>query len=397
MTPDDDREPDEDFDDDDELDDDDEFDEGLERTAVTVEVTGLSLYTHHGVTEAEREIGQRLILDLRFDAGASDATVTDRRRGHRRLRARAARSSRSSRSSARTRRSRRSAPRSPTGCWRTSRPRRSGSRRRSPSRRSRCPSSRSPSRSGGPARSTDVTAFDEATAVAAARATGPTRRSAIRDWSAPNGPNGGYLAAIVLRAMAAELDDPSRPARSITLHYLRPPQPGEVRIDVVVERSGRTLSTLTRAPVAGRPALRDRRRRLRRRVPAVARPLRGADAGRRRRPRRSSRTPAHERLPPIARRLVLRGAIGAPPFSGADEALTGGWMSLHEPQPVDAAALALYADGWLPAAFTALTAPGVRADGGPDDPLPQPGGRRRARARRAAARRLPLALRRPTG
>ena len=77
MTPDEDREPDEDFDDEDELDD-DEFDEGLERTAVTVEVTGLSLYTHHGVTEAEREIGQRLILDLRFDAGACDATVTDR-------------------------------------------------------------------------------------------------------------------------------------------------------------------------------------------------------------------------------------------------------------------------------------------------------------------------------
>ena len=73
MTPDDPREPDEDFDDDD-------FDEGedLERTAVTVEVTGLSLYTHHGVSAAEREIGQRLILDLRFDAGAADATVTDR-------------------------------------------------------------------------------------------------------------------------------------------------------------------------------------------------------------------------------------------------------------------------------------------------------------------------------
>ena len=77
MTPED-SEPDEDFDDDDLDDDDDEFDEGLERTAVTVEVTGLSLYTHHGVTEAEREIGQRLILDLRFDAGACDATVTDR-------------------------------------------------------------------------------------------------------------------------------------------------------------------------------------------------------------------------------------------------------------------------------------------------------------------------------
>lgn len=72
MTPDDEREHDEDdFEDDFE-------DEELERTAVTVEVTGLSLYTHHGLTAAEREIGQRLILDLRFDAGACDATVTDR-------------------------------------------------------------------------------------------------------------------------------------------------------------------------------------------------------------------------------------------------------------------------------------------------------------------------------
>ncbi|CAB4875741.1 unannotated protein [freshwater metagenome] len=72
-------ESDEPFDDDD-LDDDDDFDveEDIERTAVTVEVTGLSLYTHHGVTGAEREIGQRLIFDLRFDAGPCDATVTDR-------------------------------------------------------------------------------------------------------------------------------------------------------------------------------------------------------------------------------------------------------------------------------------------------------------------------------
>ena len=75
MTPDD--EPDEEFEDDD-LDDEFDDEDGIERTAVTVEVTGLSLYTHHGVTEAEREIGQRLILDLRFDAGACDATVTDR-------------------------------------------------------------------------------------------------------------------------------------------------------------------------------------------------------------------------------------------------------------------------------------------------------------------------------
>ena len=66
-------------DDDDELNGPFEDDEesGAE-TVVTIEITGLSLYTHHGVTEAEREVGQRLLLDLRLDVGESDATVTDR-------------------------------------------------------------------------------------------------------------------------------------------------------------------------------------------------------------------------------------------------------------------------------------------------------------------------------
>jgi dihydroneopterin aldolase len=52
-------------------------DEGPE-IGVTVEIVGLSLYTHHGVTAAEREIGQRLVLDVRFDIGEPDALVTDR-------------------------------------------------------------------------------------------------------------------------------------------------------------------------------------------------------------------------------------------------------------------------------------------------------------------------------
>ncbi len=53
-------------------------DEGRLETIVTIEISGLSLYTHHGVSEAEREVGQRLVLDLRLDVGESDATVTDR-------------------------------------------------------------------------------------------------------------------------------------------------------------------------------------------------------------------------------------------------------------------------------------------------------------------------------
>jgi dihydroneopterin aldolase len=60
---------------------DDSFDDGDDeevQTSVTVEVNGLSLYTHHGVTAAEREVGQRLIIDIRLDLGDADATVTDR-------------------------------------------------------------------------------------------------------------------------------------------------------------------------------------------------------------------------------------------------------------------------------------------------------------------------------
>jgi dihydroneopterin aldolase len=45
--------------------------------SVTIEISGLSLYTHHGVSEAEREVGQRLVIDLRLDIGETDATVTD--------------------------------------------------------------------------------------------------------------------------------------------------------------------------------------------------------------------------------------------------------------------------------------------------------------------------------
>ena len=44
---------------------------------VVVEVAGLSVYTHHGVTDAEQEVGQRLVVDVRLEAAATDALETD--------------------------------------------------------------------------------------------------------------------------------------------------------------------------------------------------------------------------------------------------------------------------------------------------------------------------------
>ncbi len=47
-------------------------------STVEVEVRGLSIFTHHGVSEAERELGQRLEIDVAFDVPDCDAVLTDR-------------------------------------------------------------------------------------------------------------------------------------------------------------------------------------------------------------------------------------------------------------------------------------------------------------------------------
>jgi 7,8-dihydroneopterin aldolase/epimerase/oxygenase len=52
-------------------------DNGIE-SRVEVDLRGLSIYTHHGVSEAEQEIGQRLEFDLSFDVPDCDAVLTDR-------------------------------------------------------------------------------------------------------------------------------------------------------------------------------------------------------------------------------------------------------------------------------------------------------------------------------
>jgi len=55
----------------------DDEDDDVPDTPVSIEISGLSLYTHHGVSAAEREIGQRLVLDITLDMLRNDATTTD--------------------------------------------------------------------------------------------------------------------------------------------------------------------------------------------------------------------------------------------------------------------------------------------------------------------------------
>ena len=70
------HEPDDDFEDIDDSDIDDDRDRA--GPSVTIEVSGLSLYTRHGVSKEERELGQRLVFDIAFELDECDATVTDR-------------------------------------------------------------------------------------------------------------------------------------------------------------------------------------------------------------------------------------------------------------------------------------------------------------------------------
>ena len=66
-----------------------------------------------------------------------------------------------------------------------------------------------------------------------------------RDWRAGRGPHGGYLAAMLLRALTETVADAQRAPRSLTIHYARAPEPGPVEIHTAIERAGRSLSTLS--------------------------------------------------------------------------------------------------------------------------------------------------------
>lgn len=202
---------------------------------------------------------------------------------------------------------------------------------------------------------TELSAFERATGV---EPLGAGRYGARVDegWFAVRGPNGGYLAAIVLRAMAAEVDDPARPARSLTLHYARPPVAGGVELAVVVQRSGRRLSTVTaRLEQEGRLCVLaigafsedfDALAEYAEAPPAVPPPEAVAPV------------PQERAAVPVARRFVIRPALGGAPFGAGEEALTGGWIAFREgAPPPDAPALAMLADAWLPAPFVRTEAP----------------------------------------
>jgi acyl-CoA thioesterase len=178
-----------------------------------------------------------------------------------------------------------------------------------------------------------------------------------RDWWIVFGPNGGFLAAMLVKAMGAAVQDDARMARSLTIHYTAAPAEGPVRIRTTVERAGRSLTTVSARMEQGE-------RLIALAIGAFSRPRRAAlefdDAP-------APDVPAPEdvplveprpELPPFARQWETRYAIGARPFSGSGgSTLTGGWIKPLDAHPIDAALVAQITDAWLPAVFVRLTEP----------------------------------------
>ncbi|MDX1648859.1 MAG: thioesterase family protein [Myxococcota bacterium] len=209
------------------------------------------------------------------------------------------------------------------------------------------------------------TRFDRDTAVTPAGPPGEGRFDARIDpgWWIVNGPNGGYLAAIVLRALEARVDDPARAPRSLTLHYLRPPQEGPARVETRLERVGRTLTSATARLVQDDRVT----------VLALAAFATGRSAPELRHATMPEVAPPAS-LPrldpalasiPMRARYESRWALGAPPGTGRTrEALAGGWIRLEEPAPLDAPRVAALTDAWPPAVFSSAEM-GMLAGGAP--------------------------------
>jgi acyl-coenzyme A thioesterase PaaI-like protein len=185
-------------------------------------------------------------------------------------------------------------------------------------------------------------------------------------WQAMRGPHGGYLAAIMLRALVVAAADESRAPRSLTVHYARAPEPGQVRIRTRLERGGRSLSTLSArmeqdgALVAlataafsvpwSAPEITELR------MPDVAAP----DPGRASSPELSEAI--EQGLAPVfLRQLIVQRRIGGQLFAGSQEDMeVGAWLGLLDPmRSLDAVALAMLSDVGVPPPLVRLREPAL--------------------------------------
>jgi acyl-CoA thioesterase len=172
------------------------------------------------------------------------------------------------------------------------------------------------------------------------------------NWRAGRGPHGGYLAAMIMRALTETVEDSVRAPRSLTVHFPRAPEPGPVTITTTVERAGRSLSTLSaRMEQDGRLIALA--------LSAFSMPWGGPEVSEVEMPQVPGPDPGRDRGnqlgeqgPPFGRHITVQPRIGGVPFAGPEQAMeTGAWIGLADPRPVDALSVAFFSDALIPAPF----------------------------------------------
>lgn len=174
-------------------------------------------------------------------------------------------------------------------------------------------------------------------------------------WKIVRGANGGHLAAIVLRAMTMAIGDPDRAPRSLTVHFTRVPAEDAFRIETTVERSGRSLSTVS-------ARMRQDDELVAVGIGALSLPRSGPEFADLHMPE----VPAPETLERVADRddfpfghhFDTRVGLGPKEPGSHERAETGVWIRLREPQLVDHVAATQLLDAWAPAVFVKLGAGG---------------------------------------
>lgn len=183
---------------------------------------------------------------------------------------------------------------------------------------------------------------------------GRSRARIDGSWAQGRGVYGGLVAALLARAIEAEVPAGQQLTR-LTTAFAAPLGAGAAELDVEVVRAGRNVSTL-RASMRGPDGLvatalctasREREHPVRLGGPAMpdVPPPEAVPDG-----------PEEHYFPSFTRHFSFRQCLGPRPFSGAQQARVGGWCRLNEQAPLDAALVIAMLDAWPPAIVA--TAPG---------------------------------------
>ncbi len=172
-------------------------------------------------------------------------------------------------------------------------------------------------------------------------------------WWIQRGPFGGYVSAFLVRAIVEAVDDPARPPRSLTVHFVDAPAAGPIDVAVTKERVGRSSTSLSvRMGQDGRP---------------VAIALAGCGVWREGEPEwadeRMPEARGPDDCPPVRRvdgsprfhdRFDIRWVRGGHPGRPEAEARNVAWLRMAPPQPLDHVTVTTMSDGWMPAVFSKL-------------------------------------------